>query len=70
MGDFIEYITNFFETCYTIIVDVFSALGSFFVAINQLNASVGTAVAVFPSFLGGIALSSFAVLVLLRIVGR
>lgn len=70
MADFIKYLTDFFDTAYTLIVDIFTSLGNFYVALSQINGSLGSVLAIFPSFLGAIAFSSFAIIVLLRIVGR
>lgn len=70
MADFIRVASDFFDAVVNVITHTFESISAFFTAIFNIYSGISESVFFFPTFLSGILLSSFAILILLRIIGR
>lgn len=70
MADFLNLCKNIFDLIGTAIVDVFESISTFVIAIANINASLGSVVMHFPTFIGGVLMSAFVCKFLLRLIGR
>lgn len=70
MLDLIKMISEWFDATVRVATSFFESISAFFIALSNIYVGIVESIGFFPSFLGGIMLSSFAILVLLRVIGR
>lgn len=70
MTDFIKMVSDFFDTLIKIINHLLDSVTALINALINIYTGLVESIGFFPSFLGGIMLSCFALIVLLRVIGR
>lgn len=70
MSDFIRMVSDFFDMVGKVINHTFESLNALVNALTNIYTGLVESIGFFPSFLGGIMLSCFALILMLRLVGR
>ena len=70
MFEFFQMVSDWFDTILKIITSFLESIGAFVTALTHISIGLSESVVYFPTFIGSIMLACFALLVLLRIVGR
>lgn len=70
MMDFIKAASDFFDAIIEFVSHTLEQIAALMTALSHISTGLTESITFFPSFLGGIMLSSFCLIVLLRILGR
>lgn len=70
MSDFIQILSDGFDVIIYFLLSIEENLRGLLTALGTIYTGLSTASVMFPSFLGGLLITCFSVLMLLRVMGR